>query len=67
MDYIRIVDGPASSDEGVTITATGNDADLLQRTILDAHRELADLPGPTAEQFRQLAERLKLEYDSMSR
>ena len=66
LDYICVVDEPPSSDDGVSITATRDDTDTLQRTIVEAHQELAGVPGPAAEQFRRLAKRLALEYESTS-
>ena len=55
---------PAICGEWVTLTATALDSadkDDLARHVIDCHRQLAELGGPSAEAFRRIADAFERE------
>lgn len=51
-DVFPVVDAEQSTTEWVDVCAELGDPDCFQRGVVQAHEELANLPGPTGETFR---------------
>jgi anti-sigma B factor antagonist len=62
---LPIVTGEPSADgPGWTELESDSDGYAFRRTVVEAHQELADLPGPTGEVFREVARELTDQWES---
>lgn len=68
-DFYRIerTERPEHRDGWVPIAPVGRGIEKLRRAVIDAHDELARVPGPQAETFRGVADELRREDDGRKR